>query len=382
MVAGKRRRRMRAALGGATVAVAVAAVTVSIAAVVRTESPTPATTGGRNALFAVRHTDYLATSARGTDVHRWEVLDPETGDYRNVMVKTVSEPTNDLRYAAVLPKGEGDQVPGRVGRYEATTGAIRWYDIPVRPDFATISPDGRYAAARGWDERAQAADIAVVDLDTAQVRRFNTAHLYGSSEPSPPRLPDLALALRDERTPEVAWTPDSGHLLFGIVITDLDGRLTGRLPLPAEVGFVRAHREGAGTLVRTGLGTTDYALVDDTGAIPHGVKAGDWTCATPTPSAMSDRCVKPWAQFLSWRGRDEILIQTAPGPRMQAGSAATERPREPARYEALDLRTGHHEAVSLPHFDGDGPAGDVAHSFVVVISAEHLSGSARDRVAF
>jgi len=389
MVAGKRRRHRRAALAGIAAVAAVAAVVVPVAVLARGEPPTPATAGPQNALFAVRHTEFLARSAKESDVHRWEVLDPATGDYRDVLVKTVSDPTTDLRFAAVLAKGDGDLTPSKVGRYETTTGAIRWYDIPVRPDFAAISPDGRYAAARGWDDAVQAADIAVVDLETGQVRRFNTAHLYEPTEPpagesgSRPAMPD-ALSMFDEMTKEVGWAPDSRHLLFGSAVTDLDGRRTGKLPLPSDVRFVDVHRGGAGTLVRTGLAITDYAVVDDTGAIRYGTAAGDRTC--PDPAGV--RCGRPWAAFLSWRGEDQILIQTSPDPyrgMAQVGLPAPTPPAGPpaeATYEVVDLRTGHHEAIVPPAFDGDGSDGDIAHSFVVVISAEGLSPSARDRLAF
>jgi hypothetical protein len=390
---GKRRRRRRRTLVGVVAVVAVAAVVLPVAALSRGGPPAPATAGPQNALFAVRHTEYLAQSDKESDVHRWEVLDPATGDYRDVLVKTVSEPTTDLRYAAVLPKGDGAQIPAKVGRYETTTGALRWYDIPVRPSFAAISPDGRYAAVSGWDDTAQAADIAVVDLKTGQVRRFDTAHLYepepfietGDPKPTKPVLPRAALATFDEQTQGVTWDPDSRHLRFGGAVTDLDGRLTRRLAVPPDTGIVSVHRDGAGTLIRTGLATTDYALVDDTGTVRYGRVAGDWTCEVAPEKPRVDRCGKPWAQFLSWRGRDQVLIQTAPDQyaAAQTGPAtSTSQPDMQARYEALDLRTGHHEAVFPPLFYGDGPAGDIAHSFVVVISAEELSPAIRDRLAF
>ncbi|MDQ7906237.1 hypothetical protein RB614_17125 [Phytohabitans sp. ZYX-F-186] len=390
LAAGRRRRRWRTTTVGAAAVAAAAAVALPFTLLAGGEPPTPATARPQNAVFAVRHTEYLAPSARESDVHRWEVLDPATGDYRDALVKTVSEPTSDLRYAAVLPKGDGAQTQAKLGRYETTTGAIRWYDIPIRPDYATISPDGRYAAARAWSDAAQAADIVVVDLETGQVRRFDTASLYASQEQSTPKaeprtpgLPLLPVAMMDERTPEVAFAPDSRHLLFGTGLTDFDGRLVRTLPLPDDTGFVSVHRGGAGILVRTGLATTDYAVVDETGAIRYGTATGDRTCAeTPAPTAVP-RCRKPWARFLSWRGTDQILVQTAPDPYVAPGSpSASPAPPQEARYMALDLRTGRQEAVVPPHFDGDGPADDVAHSFVVVISAEALSPSVRERLAF
>jgi hypothetical protein len=394
MTAGKRRRRRQTALVGVAAGVAVAAVVLPFAVLPRGGAPAPATARADNVLFAVRHTEYLATSDRESDVHRWEVLDPVTGDYRDVLVKYVSEPTTDLRYAAVLPKGDGAQTPSKVGRYETTTGALRWYDIPVRPDFAAISPDGRYAAARGWDDAAQAADIAVVDLETGQVRRFNTAHLYvrvvlptpPAGSPEKPALPRVGMAMFDERTQEIAWAPDSRHLLFGAAVTDLDGRQTGELARPDETGVVSVHRDGAGTLIRTGLEPTDYAVVDGTGAVLYGRADGDWTCETTVPPVGLGRCGKPWSTFLSWRGREQVLIQTGPDPYAQAGTGTvpptTTPPVEEATYVALDLRTGHREAVSVPRFDGDGSDGDIAHSFVVVISAEGLPPAVRDRLAF
>ncbi|GAA4473796.1 hypothetical protein [Phytohabitans houttuyneae] len=391
MVAGRRRRRRRSALVAAAALVTGAALVVPFAVLSGGEAPTPGASGPENVLFAVRHTEYLAPSPAESDVHRWEVLDPETGRYRDVMVKMVSEPTVDLRYAAVLPKGDGDLVPNKVGRYETTTGALRWYDIPFRPDFVTISPDGRYLAARGWLDAVQAADIAVVDLDTGQVRRFDTAQLYATAEPpsgpdrTKPTLPRLGVAMFDERTPEIAWSPDSRHLVFGGAVTDLDGRRTGDLARPDETAIVSVHRGGAGNLIRTGFAATDYAVVDSAGAIRYGKIPGDWTCE-PNTGKQLDRCGKPWAVFVSWRGEDQILVQTGPDPyaRTQIGTAppAHEPTVEPATYIAVDLRTGHHEPVSVPHFDGDGSDGDIAHSFVVVISADELSPAVRDRVAF
>lgn len=388
MVAGKRRRRRRATLVGVTAAVAGAALVLPFAVLRGGQAPPPATAGPQNVLFAVRHTEYLAQSEMESDVHRWEVLDPATGDYRDVLVKAVSDPSTDLRYAAVLAEGDGAQTPRKVGRYETTTGALRWYDVPFHPDFAVISPDGRYLAARGWLDAVQAADIAVVDVETGQVRRFDTAHIYSVAEPpsgpEPPTLPRLGVAMYDERVPQVAWTPDSRHLVFGAAVTDLDGRLTGELARPEETAVVSVHRGGAGTLVRTGFAVTDYAVVDGTGAVRYGPVPGDWTCDR-VPEARIDRCGKRWAVFLSWRGRDQILIQTRPDPYAQerSGSAppATEPPERPA-YIALDLPTGRHTSVSVPAFDGDGRDADIAHSSVVVISADGLSPSVRDRVAF
>jgi hypothetical protein len=388
ILAGKRRRRRRAALVAVAATVAVAALVLPFAVLSGGGPPAPATAGPQNVLFAVRHTEYLAQSGKESDVHRWEVLDPATGDYRDVLVRTVSEPTADLRYAAVLPKGDGDQAQAKVGRYETTTGALRWYELPLRPDFAAISPDGRYAVARSWDSVVQATAVAVVDLRTGRVRRFDTAHLYepepsvgtGGPKPTRPVLPRAGLATLDEQSPEITWDPDSRRLRFGTAVTDLDGRLTAQLALPPDTGFVSVHPDGD-TLIRTGLATTDYALVDGTGTVRYGRAAGDWTCEVMPANPRPDRCGKPWAQFLSWRGRHQILIQTAPDQYWpaQAGSTA---PGTEARYEALDLRTGRQEAVFPPHFDGDASDGDIAHSFVVVISAEGLSPAVRDRRAF
>jgi hypothetical protein len=378
MVAGRHRRRRRAALVGVAAVAAAAALVLPFAVLGGGKPPAPAMTGPENVLFAVRHTRYLAHSDKESDVHRWQVLDPATGEYRDLMVKKVSEPTTDLRYAAVLPKGDGAHVLAKLGRYETTTGALRWYDIPIRPDVVAISPDGRYAAAMGWDDTVEAADVTVVDLETGQVRRFNTAPLYEATEPPG--------TVGGSETPpeEVAWAPDSRHLLFGAAITDLDGRRTGEVVRPADTGLVSVHRGGAGTLVKTGPAPTDYALVDGTGALRHRTRVGDRTCEpTLAPNGL-DRCRQPWARFVSWRGAEQILIQRGPAPNAgaQIGSPpGTPAPREEVRYEVLDLRTGRHEAVSVPHFDGDGSDGDIADSFVV-ISADGLSPAVRDRVAF
>ena len=162
--------------------------------------------------------------------------------------------------------------------------------------------------------------------------------------------------------------------------------LPPKLARPEETGVVSVHRDGAGTLVRTGLAPTDYAVVDDTGAVLYGRADGDWTCGTAPASGVPRQCAKPWATFLSWRGREQILIQTGPDPYAQVGIGTappqTTSPQEDARYLALDLRTGHHEAVSVPRFDGDGSDGDIAHSAGVVIPAAGLPPGVRDRLAF
>jgi hypothetical protein len=371
VAAGRRRRQRRKVLVGAAAAVAVAAAVAPVAVLAGRGPTQPAVTFAENAVFAVRHVEHLATSDAESDVHRWEVLDPQTGDYRDVYVKMVSQPTTDLRHAAVIPKGDGAQVPRRIGRYDTTTGAVRWYDVPVRPDETAISPDGRYAMVVEWTGATTIADLAVVELSTGTVTRFDVDHDIGGAEPpTTPAEPDIEAPIPPPpssfETPAFSWAPDSRHLLLGRLLLDLEGRPAGQLPVPDGTRIVSVNRGDAGTLVHFYGTTGEYAVVDAAGTIRH--RTGIDIPCSPSPPVESGCGQRSWPQFLSWRGTDQILVQTGPG--------------SAAGYAAVDLATGEHEAVSPPPVDGDGVRGDYASTFMVVISADGLSPAVRERVAF
>jgi hypothetical protein len=165
VTAGIRRRLWRRAATAAAGAAAVLAVTLAATQVFAPQAPQPrpAAADPRNAVYA---TDRNGLTAR--------VLDPTTGAYRTIGVDVISAPATDLRHAAVTPPrvsdGRGNPIdfpPNRVGRYDATTGDIRWYDVPLGVGVPAISPDGRYIAAPDY---APATRIVLVDTQSGAVQ--------------------------------------------------------------------------------------------------------------------------------------------------------------------------------------------------------------------
>jgi len=155
VTAGVRRRRWRRAAAGTAVA---AAVAVTVAATQVLAPPPPRATDPRPAAVEAR-TVVFAKFRDGSGV---EILDPATGAYRTVAVSVVLEPSADLRYAPVVPPG--DAGGNRIGRYDTTSGEIRWFDPPLRwASPPTISPDGRYLAAPVYDTRSASWGAMVVD---------------------------------------------------------------------------------------------------------------------------------------------------------------------------------------------------------------------------
>ncbi|WP_281903754.1 hypothetical protein [Phytohabitans aurantiacus] len=288
----------------------------------------------------------------------WQVLDPKTGRYRDVNVGAVTTPTADLRYAMVAPLGES---LNRIGRYETTTGKIRWYDLPFEVSGAYISPDGRHAAVLhyGWiGQPTSGPEMAVVDLTTGQVKPFEldaaTLSAAWTTLDGPDGtvfdVPQLPLSM-------VSWKPDSRHFTLGNVILDLDGRRTGVLPVPAGTLMLGLAPDGAGVLVNPGKKAGTFALTDRAGGLAREVTV-TWPCPSDPPCPN-------WAPtFIGWRGPDQILIWHSPAP-----------DKSDATIEALDLRTGTRETV---HHIGGSPTIDR----IIIASSAHLSDRARKTTAF
>jgi len=119
----------------------------------------------------------------------------------------------------------------RIGRYDTTTGDIRWYDIPVLLGTAPrISPDGRYAAAAAnnpSDRPEEAfAKVVVVDLTTGRATVVDLAPADAAAAVYTINGLPAGFHPGDGLT----WRPDSRHLMVGNAIVDLTGRHTGTLP--------------------------------------------------------------------------------------------------------------------------------------------------------
>jgi hypothetical protein len=291
-----------------------------------------------------------ATHAR--DDTQWRVLDPTTGRYRTVEVGTVSVPTTDLRYAAVTEERTPTHMPKRLGRYDSTTGAIRWYDSPI-PLYggAAIAPDGRYAVAVGED--GTVFRLVIVDLTD------------GSATLAP--KPDIG---------PLAWLADSRHIEVGTAVIDLTGRPTATMPARSGSSIVAPRPDGSALLVEAGTGR--YALTDSHGRT-ESLAAGpgcpplsgyptapitdfptrshvadpprsSGTPSWPSPSgpgspgpAPSAAC--PVVTFLGWRGPDRVLFGT-----FGYGSVADDKH---VYIEELDLRTGAQHTLTT--YSGPAP---------------------------
>lgn len=362
--AGARRVRRRTFLTGGAALVAVAAVSVPAAVAFGPEPLPPGAGDAPNVVFALHRgawdpvpptTSPASPEARHSS---WQVLDPTTGRYRDVNVGAVTNPTADLRYAMVAPLGES---LNRIGRYETTTGKIRWYDLPFEVSGAYISPDGRHAALLhlGWsDEPVSGPEMAVVDLATGQVKPFELDAATLSAAWTTLEGPDgIVLDVSHPALSIVSWLPDSQRFTVGNVILDLDGRKTGVLPVPANALMLDLAPAGAGMLVNPDKKAGTFALTGSTGGLTRQVSV-TWPCPTDPPCPN-------WAPtFIGWRDPDQILIWHSPAP-----------DKSDASIEALDLRTGARETV---HHIGGSPTIDQ----IIIASSAHLSDRARKTRAF
>jgi hypothetical protein len=258
--AGRRRRwSRRVTLGGVAAAVALAATAAGTAVV-------PAGSSGPPVQLNVVYAMQPSRPNETTGTPPWQILDPRTGLYRTVNVSAVSPPTADLRYAAVtIPLRPLEQAK-KIGRYESTTGEIRWYDIPVTPERTpAISPNGKFAVVVGSDQ------LVVVDLDSGVTT--STAVPGGSGH-------------------QLAWQSDSQRILFRNQVLDLDGRVVAVRPVPADAEFIAAHPDGPGLLVRLPTDRT-YGITDGRGRL---LARAD----------LSAQCPCYW--FLGWNGREDERV--------------------------------------------------------------------------
>jgi hypothetical protein len=402
-IAGGRRRRRRI---GATLAAAMAAtgITLMLVGVSLSGGLAPAAPARANAIFA-----YFGDA--GERQLRWHVLDPVTGQYRSPDVSTVTPPTTDLHYAAVsapwtIPIGDGVSPERRIGRYDTTTGAIRWYDIPVLLGTAPrISPDGRYivAAAQSASDRPEDAfaRLIVVDLTSGEAKLVNLSPADAGAAVYAPDGSPYGFAPGDGLT----WRPDSRHVMVGTVTVDLSGNRTGALPLP---------RDGGGALVLPRAGwpfNEHYALVDAAGVttytaadqpcfipVPRTVPPGMWESVEPSPgfdpsaeefnpspgpsspayksydpsapprtawttftlSPVGQICGYDYGQFIGWRGPTTVLLVYNDS------------------IDAFDFATGARQTLRAVSRNTmlDGRQG------IVVVPLDGLSDQARGRVAF
>jgi hypothetical protein len=402
-IAGGRRRRRRFGAAFAAATAAGIGLTLLIASV--SGGLAPAAPAKANAVFA-----YYAFPG-GQERVGWHVLDPVTGDYRPLDVATVTAPTADLRYAAVSAawpaeiEAEADlSHQRRLGRYDTSTGAIRWYDVPVPLDTAPhISPDGRYAAVV---VPRSAGDLfgrlLLVDLASGQATGFDVP-LAGAASAVQTGVGSPFGFFDDGLT----WRPDSRHLALGTAIVDLSGHRAGSLPLPPDTILVSASPDGAGALVEPESLMLDanhtYELTDGSGAVTARVTAAGCADSTPravtpvpgqsvppgpsspdpsavgpaafdasaTPSSIArpsnvvSVCSSDHNAFLGWRGPATILVMSGNKPRFT--------------IDSLDLRTGVRRVLRdmpLPYTTVQGLTA------MVVVPMDGLSDQARDRAGF
>jgi hypothetical protein len=351
-----RRRRWRRAATATTAVAAAVAVTLTVTQFLgplasRSTDPRPAAAEARNAVFA-----------RFNGEQGVEILNATTGEYRTAAVSLVMEPSADLRYAPVIPSEADDvTVPGRkrIGRYDTTTGEIRWYDPPLRwAAPPSISPDGRYLAAPVFNAATAAWAVMVVDAETADAQVLNlTPDTVAARNVLPRGLsydeagavtvnPPLALDI------VLAWRPDSRHFLIGNAIVDLTGRRTGTVPIP-DAWLVAPRPNGEGMLVVPKDALDTYILTDASGRNAHR-RPVDWACAGTNPTECSQLV---FGGFLGWRGAHHILVKS---------------PEDPGRgIDAIDIRTGQRTRVSTH---------DAAR--VIVVPADNLPPGVRDAVSF
>jgi len=278
--AGHRRRRRAVA---AVAAACVLGVALPLAVVaVRLSGPagvidtvTTGDTNARNVVYAVHRGAW--DNAGQTP---WQILDPTSGDYRDLAAGWVSEPSSDLRYAMILPPWvyKPGEMPGpatRVGRYESANGKIRWYDIGRGIAEPQISPDGRRAVVA--EAYGAPGRPVVLDLDSGATQTVTL-------EPTAEDAIEGSYGTSDLR-----WHPDSQHLVAGgHIVVDLRGRVTKILPVPADAAAVALRPTGNGLLVQPQDG--GYALTDDRGRI------------------VARAALNQTYGFETWRGRNGIVL--------------------------------------------------------------------------
>jgi hypothetical protein len=351
LAAGARRHRRRTVLVAAAAMVAAAAVATPYA-VLRADQAAPAgAAGARNAVFALHRG---GTEGPGPEPGtRWEILDPATGEYRSVVAGKVSAPTADLRHAVVTGLFT-DPDTRRIGRYDTTTGEIRWYTGPAPAvSEPQISPDGRHAAY--WmNDSERVEGVAVVDLDSGQVVQI--------------RIERWPIAVDDKRVgdmwfyPPLAheWLLDDDRVIIHDTVYDLAGKRLGTVPLPAGANPIAIAPGGEGALVQPGGKAGVYAVTDAAGAI-----TSQFTLDLPACQGGAAVCMAPKPAFLGWRGAGELLFWPGPG--------RYDRPDTP--IEAVDARTGERRTI---HRIGGSPSVDD----LVTISADRLPRDVRKRIAF
>ncbi|GIJ63926.1 hypothetical protein [Virgisporangium aurantiacum] len=360
VTAGVRRRRWRrVATAGTAVAAAVAVTLVATQFIASkplpSPDPRPAAPEARNVVFA-----------RFRGAQTAEILNPTTGGYRTVSVLVVMEPSADLRYAPVVPPDSPDgtedatpTVDKRIGRYDTTTGEIRWYDAPYRwAAPPSISPDGRYLVAPVWNAGAGAWAVMVVDAETGDARVSNLAPetvdarnaLAGGLSYDEAGV--MTVSPRYSLDIVIPWLPDSRHVLIGTAIVDLDGRRTGTVPIRDE-WLIAQRPNGAGALVVPRDALDTYVLTDPSGADVYRRRV-DRPCTGTNPTACS---LLVFGGFLGWRGPNHMLVKS---------------PEDPGRgIDAIDVRTG--ERTRLTTYDAVR---------VIVAPADALSPPVRDAVSF
>jgi hypothetical protein len=353
VTAGVRRRRWRRAATAGTAVAAAVAVTLAATRFLAPEpapDPRPAAPEPRNVVFA-----------RVTGAQSAEILNPATGEYRTVSVLVVTGPSADLRYAAVVPPqpSGGTGVDKRIGRYDATTGEIRWYDAPHRwAAPPTISPDGRYLVAPVWNTATNAWAMMVVDAESGEIRVSNLAPDTVDAKNALPGGLSYDEAGAMTVSPQYAldivipWLSDSRHVLIGTAIVDLDGRRTGAVPV-RDGWLIAARPDGVGALVVPRDALDTYVLTDASGGDAYRRRV-DWPCGGTNPTQCS---LLVFGGFLGWRGPNHMLIKS---------------PEDPGHgIDAIDVRTG--ERTRLTTY---------AAARVVVAPADALPPPVRDAISF
>lgn len=353
LAAGLRRRLgRRLAVGSAAVAVAVS-VTLAAAQVLAPQAPDPRPAGAdaRNAVYATQDRN-----------ETWKVLDPATGRYRTMRAEYLTEPTTDLRYAAVgRPRVGDDGSPldfptKQIGRYEATTGNIRWYDTPMPTGLGRISPDGRHIAVTEHGAAGEVVDkLMIVDTRSGAVEVLTmTPDILASAKVrfAGARGPDLVRG--------VLWRPDSRSFLVGSAVVDLTGHRVAEVAMPGDAWLVAARPAGDGLLIVPNDAPDSFAVTDAAGRSGTPFRVTWPTCLARPATERWNPALCPTTRgegFLGWRGEGHILVPSEPDWRNT--------------IDAVDVRTG--ERTVVARFDGE---------WVVVVPADTLPPQVRDAVAF
>jgi hypothetical protein len=362
LAAGERRRRRRTVLVAAAAVVVAAAVATPYAVLRADSTAPPGLSGVRNAVFAL-HRGGIPThdgDPMAVDRH-WQVLDPATGEYREVEATHVSAPTADLRYAALLRRVP-DPGPTRLGRYDTASGETRWYDGP-KPAHAPpqISPDGRHAAY--WSISEKGTDLVIVDLTsgwTTAIANAGPPPVASAPRTTPPSAPPdgLPAATYTSGSMTSGWRLDDDRVTVAGAVYDLAGRQIGTLPVPDGTHAVGVRPGDDGLVVQPDGQANVFALTDRRGAV-----IGQVTIPPACPEQVN--CSRPKLQVLGWRGANELVVWPGMGPSRRSQTA----------IEAVDLRAGElrtvHALAGSPSVDG-----------LVIMPADRLSREVRERIAF